>query len=45
MNDDRPSTGTARLFSGLLYLVLVLLVSAAGYAGWILFRYLDRVGV
>lgn len=43
--DSAPAGAVPALLKGLFILVTVLVLAAAGYAGWIVVRYWDQVGV
>jgi hypothetical protein len=43
--DSAPAGAVPALLKGLFILVTALVVAAAGYAGWIVLRYWNQVGV
>lgn len=45
MREENAAQTPATVFKGLFLLVSLILLAAVAYAGWIVLRYWDRVGV
>lgn len=45
MSSDTAPTASSNLFRALFFLISLLVLAAAAYAGWVVVEYWNRVGV